>query len=66
MERTDADRYAVRKHERLANEEPPRRRQRVPGCAYCKTITEKGSPPHDASPRCKSGGNAHCTCDICF
>lgn len=23
-------------------------------------------PPHDASPRCESGGRNHCSCDVCF
>ena len=40
-----------------------------PGCDFCDTM--KGErrtffPPHDASPRCDSGGRDHCTCDTCF
>lgn len=23
-------------------------------------------PPHNASPRCESGGHEHCSCDVCF
>lgn len=31
-----------------------------------KKITEIFAPRHEASPRCKSGKNPHCTCDTCF
>lgn len=46
---------------------PPRRRQHVPGCPTCDRYPPTGFfPPHDASPRCESGGRDHCTCDTCF
>lgn len=34
----------------------------------CVICAETGllKPPHDASPRCRSGGREHCTCDTCF
>jgi len=32
----------------------------------CLTCAEIGSPPHNASPRCESGGHNHCSCDMCF
>jgi hypothetical protein len=36
-------------------------------CPYCQ-LHQPGAmyPPHDASPRCESGGHPHCTCDTCF
>jgi hypothetical protein len=46
-----------------------RRRSLVSGCQYCENLKASGSnfhPPHDASPRCESGGRPHCTCDTCF
>jgi hypothetical protein len=39
------------------------------GCGYCETEKEAGRtffPPHRSSPRCRSGGRPHCTCDTCF
>lgn len=26
----------------------------------------RGGPPHNASPRCESGGRTHCSCEVCF
>jgi hypothetical protein len=47
-----------------------RRHKAEPGeCRYCDQEREAGSnfhPPHDASPRCQSGGDQHCSCDTCF
>lgn len=44
------------------------RRRRIPdGCTYCNQNRDtEMMPPHDASPRCESGGHNHCSCDICF
>ena len=36
----------------------------VEGCKGCEGY-EHG-PSHWASPLCRSGGRAHCTCDACF
>ena len=37
------------------------------GCEYCERHSKDSMMPfHDPSPRCKSGGYAHCTCDTCF
>lgn len=48
----------------------PRRHKLPPGeCPSCERERAAGTdfhPPHDASPRCQSGGWAHCSCDICF
>lgn len=51
-----------------ATQNPPRRRQEVPGCKSCADNVGEGFPRpyHDASPRCESGGRTHCTCDTCF
>ena len=35
-------------------------------CGECARIDDGFGPSHDASPRCKSGGYDHCTCDTCF
>lgn len=35
----------------------------VAGCPGCR---DEGGPPHEASPRCESGGRDHCSCDACF
>lgn len=35
-------------------------------CHECNLWRPKGGPPHNASPRCKSGGYSHCSCDTCF
>lgn len=38
-------------------------------CSYCDREREAGNsfhPPHDASPRCRSGKRNHCSCDTCF
>ena len=38
-------------------------------CEYCddQRLLDIGfHPPHNASPRCESGGKNHCSCDICF
>jgi hypothetical protein len=41
---------------------------RTPPCSECEHIKANGGfgPPHNASPRCQSGGHNHCTCDTCF
>lgn len=31
-----------------------------------KSLFSIFAPRHKASPRCKSGKHAHCTCDTCF
>ena len=39
------------------------------GCGFCRIEREQGNtffPPHNASPRCESGGRNHCTCAMCF
>ena len=38
------------------------------GCKECQRVQANNGfgPSHDASPRCKSGGHDHCTCDTCF
>ena len=48
-----------------------RRRHKLPEgeCSTCDSERKAGSdfhPPHDASPRCESGGRDHCSCDTCF
>jgi hypothetical protein len=37
-------------------------------CSECDRVKANGGfgPPHNASPRCESGGHNHCTCDTCF
>jgi hypothetical protein len=54
----------------MTDQRQPRRHKLPPGeCRYCDERRVEGSdfhPPHDASPRCKSGGRAHCSCDTCF
>jgi hypothetical protein len=37
-------------------------------CSECDRVKANGGfgPPHNASPRCQSGGHNHCTCDTCF
>jgi hypothetical protein len=36
------------------------------GCQCCdKNGYIPGTPWHDASPRCESGGRNHCSCDVC-
>jgi hypothetical protein len=35
-------------------------------CSFCVEHAGKMAPPHNASPRCESGGHSHCTCDRCF
>lgn len=48
-----------------------------PNCKICityfypfarlgKSIVNVFAPRHKASPNCKSGKHAHCSCDICF
>jgi hypothetical protein len=44
----------------------PERRHVVPGCATCEIHGKGVMPSHDASDRCESGKDAHCTCDLCF
>jgi hypothetical protein len=39
------------------------RDQRVAGCPGCRY---EDGPPHEASPRCESGGRNHCSCSACF
>ena len=41
----------------------------IDGCEFCDDMKAKMEwfyPRHKASPRCESGGHAHCTCDRCF
>lgn len=39
----------------------------VEGCKGCEALAEyKYGPSHWASPLCRSGSRAHCTCDACF
>lgn len=47
---------------------PMRRHWCQPGeCAYCDTYREDSMMPyHDASSRCESGKQTHCTCDTCY
>lgn len=35
-------------------------------CLYCVRVNVGGGPSHEASPLCRSGRRAHCTCDTCF
>lgn len=36
-------------------------------CKYCQSHTaDSMAPRHFASPNCKSGGHAHCSCDSCY
>ncbi len=46
------------------------RHKAPPGeCKYCdeeRAAQNDFHPSHDASPRCKSGGKPHCSCDTCF
>ena len=41
------------------------RLQIVDDCETCKKNRWEG-PPHDASARCRSGFEAHCSCPACF
>jgi hypothetical protein len=36
-----------------------------PGCATCAEV-KVFIPHHDASPWCKSGKRAHCSCEVCW
>lgn len=63
----------TRRQMRVMNAEQPKpaRCHRLkPGeCIYCDREQEVGNafhPPHDASERCESGRNPHCSCDVCF
>ena len=33
-------------------------------CRECEDVMF--GPPHNANPRCESGGHNHCSCDMCF
>ena len=49
----------------------PARRHKAPHgeCKLCDQERAANSdfhPPHDASPRCESGGYTHCSCGTCF
>jgi hypothetical protein len=38
-------------------------------CSYCVGCLLKGDkdfPRHNASMNCESGGDSHCSCDICY
>jgi hypothetical protein len=38
-------------------------------CSYCVSCLRNGDkdfPRHNASIRCESGGDSHCSCDICY
>jgi hypothetical protein len=38
-------------------------------CSYCVDRLRKGDkdfPRHNASMNCESGGDSHCSCDICY
>jgi hypothetical protein len=37
-----------------------------PDCEYCLEVSVFGGPNHNASGSCRSGGRAHCSCDICW
>lgn len=50
----------------MAEKDKPTRRHTAPGCPTCERETTDFHPPHDASPRCESGGREHCSCDVCF
>lgn len=51
----------------LTRAPPPLRILPVGRCAYCDANrNDPMMPNHFASPRCESGGRAHCTCDTCF
>lgn len=39
---------------------------KYPDCQSCLSQSIFGGPDHEASPRCRSGRHAHCTCDTCF
>jgi hypothetical protein len=52
---------------RFAERVAPVRKARVRGCPTCADANRRGAmaPIHDPSPRCESGGHAHCTCSDC-
>lgn len=35
-------------------------------CEFCVENRNKRMPPHEASARCESGKQNHCSCDRCF
>lgn len=42
------------------------RRVFYPAVKEGRSVTDVFAPAHKASERCRSGKNAHCTCDTCF